>query len=75
MCSSDLPDGQPLEAVARPELLGGVTVLKGKAQSLTRSAPATDVDFEAIPYFAWAHRGKGEMAVWLARTAAVAKPK
>ena len=25
--------------------------------------------FTAIPYYAWANRGKGEMAVWLARTA------
>ena len=24
-------------------------------------------NFLAIPYYAWAHRGKGEMAVWLAR--------
>jgi DUF1680 family protein len=21
--------------------------------------------FTAIPYYAWAHRGKGQMAVWL----------
>ena len=26
------------------------------------------VPFTAIPYYAWAHRGKGEMAVWLPRT-------
>ena len=24
-------------------------------------------EFTAIPYFGWAHRGEGEMAVWLAR--------
>ena len=29
----------------------------------------TDYDFHAIPYFAWANRGDGNMAVWLARTA------
>jgi uncharacterized protein len=27
------------------------------------------IPFTAIPYYAWAHRGKGEMAVWLPRTA------
>lgn len=34
-----------------PDLLKGITVLKGKA-------------FTAIPYYAWANRGKGEMKVW-----------
>src|SRR3989337_1242106 len=24
-------------------------------------------EFTAIPYYAWAHRGPGQMAVWLAR--------
>jgi DUF1680 family protein len=34
-----------------------------------------EITFSAIPYYAWAHRGPGEMAVWLARTAdALAKP-
>ena len=28
----------------------------------------------AIPYATWANRGRGQMAVWLARTDAVAKP-
>jgi len=27
-----------------------------------------------IPYYAWAHRGKGEMAVWLARAESAARP-
>jgi hypothetical protein len=29
----------------------------------------------AIPYYAWANRGPGEMAVWLARSADVARPQ
>lgn len=70
-----LDDKQSLEAVPRKDLLGGVTVLKGTAQSLRKAAEAEQVDFMAIPYFAWAHRGKGEMAVWLARTANAARPK
>ena len=27
----------------------------------------TEQPFKAIPYFAWANRGKGEMAVWFSR--------
>lgn len=49
-----LPDGAKLNAEHRPELLGGVTVIRGDA-------------FTAIPYYAWANRGGGEMTVWLAR--------
>jgi hypothetical protein len=49
-----LPDDSPLTAEFRPDLLHGVTVVKGRG-------------FTAIPYYAWAHRGKGQMAVWLHR--------
>jgi uncharacterized protein len=52
-----LPDDSALTAEFRPDLLNGVTVVKGRG-------------FTAIPYYAWAHRGKGEMAVWLRRQAA-----
>jgi hypothetical protein len=31
-------------------------------------ANTVPIQFTAIPYYAWAHRGKGEMAVWLPRT-------
>ena len=31
-------------------------------------------DFLAIPYYAWAHRGEGEMVVWLPRGESAAKP-
>ena len=43
---------------ARPELLNGVTVIE--VQQATG-------DLTLIPYYAWAHRGIGEMAVWLQR--------
>lgn len=36
----------------RPDMLGGVTVLKAG-------------ELSALPYFAWGHRGAGTMAVWL----------
>lgn len=60
-----------------PDLLRGIGVIKGKAyipwdrNNRTRTAvPGTkyedyaEKDFMAIPYYAWAHRGKSEMAVW-----------
>jgi len=46
-----------------------VTVLKGKAFEVaeTESGQAKRaVEFTAIPYYAWANRGKGQMAVWIA---------
>jgi DUF1680 family protein len=45
----------------RPSLLGGVTVLTGEI----RDTKGTRRRLTAIPYYAWSHRGVGEMAVWL----------
>jgi hypothetical protein len=50
-------DDTGLTAEPRPDLLGGVTVI--------RAAGAQP--FTAIPYYAWANRGAGEMAVWAKR--------
>jgi DUF1680 family protein len=47
-----LPRDETLSAETRNDLLGGVTVIKGK--SLT-----------AVPYFAWDNRAAGEMEVWI----------
>ena len=57
-----LPDSRPLRAEFRPDLLNGVVVIRGEALAAGRKQP-----FLAIPYYAWAHRGPGEMAVWLKR--------
>jgi DUF1680 family protein len=67
-----LPDDAPLEARRRDDLLGGVTVIEGRALGLSpasdgRSVVTKEQDFVAVPYYAWAHRGEGEMAVWLPR--------
>ncbi len=52
--------------------VGGLTELKGKAQYLSRSDNGGwqlgNVDLTLIPYYAWAHRGEGQMAVWLPST-------
>jgi hypothetical protein len=36
---------------------------------------ADERSFQAVPYYAWAHRGDGEMSVWLSRTKAAIKPR
>ncbi|HLH55816.1 MAG TPA: glycoside hydrolase family 127 protein [Verrucomicrobiae bacterium] len=65
-----LPDDAPLKAGFRSDLLNGVVVIEGKALSISRDASGQVVrkarNLQAIPYFAWANRGKGQMAVWLA---------
>ncbi len=74
-----LPDSARLRAEFRPDLLSGVVVLKGKALSLAMDANGqvvkTEQDFTAIPYYAWANRGRGEMIVWIPNNETGAKPR
>lgn len=53
-------------------LPGGVTRLATDAQYLEHDRKgrlqAKDVKLNLIPYYAWAHRGKGNMSVWLPQT-------
>jgi DUF1680 family protein len=53
-----LPETAAFTATAQPTLLGGVTTLTAKVGERT---------ITAVPYFAWANRGRGEMAVWVKR--------
>ncbi|MFO7980675.1 MAG: glycoside hydrolase family 127 protein [Candidatus Aminicenantes bacterium] len=73
-----LSDDVELESEYRPDLLKGVTVVKAQAEALFETpegeASSQNQIFTAIPYYSWAHRGKGEMAVWLARTKGKASP-
>jgi DUF1680 family protein len=65
-----LAENQALKAEWKPGLLKGVEVIEGKvsafrydaAHKLQRSEEA----FTAIPYYAWANRGPGQMEVWMA---------
>ena len=61
-----LPDGAALAVEFRPDLLDGVAVVTGSA--------AAGRPFLAVPYYAWANRGPGQMLVWLPRTPAAVRP-
>ena len=69
-----LPADAPLQSEYRPDLLGGVTVIKAKAASYDFLKGRQEKNFVAIPYYAWAHRGPGEMAVWLAAEESALEP-
>jgi DUF1680 family protein len=71
-----LPDDAKLTVEARPELLNGVCVIKGLAFAYGYDGQGKidkkEQVFAAIPYYAWANRGPGEMIVWLPDTEASA---
>ena len=63
----------------RNDLLKGVQVIKGEAVGYKyaddeASLEKSQQNFTAIPYYAWAHRGKGDMTVWLAREESAVNP-
>jgi DUF1680 family protein len=73
-----LPDEAALTPEFRPDLLGGVTVLRGQASVMdtrgwdgtlyatARSTPLrATIPLTAIPYYAWANREPGPMQVWI----------
>jgi uncharacterized protein len=73
-----LPDSDKLTARFEPGLLGGVTVVKGRALALAYG-PSGEItkkeqEFTAIPYYAWANRGAGQMTVWIPDRESAGKP-
>ena len=56
-----LPREADLRAEHRAGLLGGVTVVRGKALA-DAERPVT---LTAVPCYAWANREKGAMTVWI----------
>ncbi|HBY58784.1 MAG TPA: six-hairpin glycosidase, partial [Solibacterales bacterium] len=73
-----LPASAKLTPEWRADLLNGVMVLRSKAVALSFDAKGavqkTEQEFTAIPYYAWANRGRGQMAVWLPASEEYAKP-
>jgi hypothetical protein len=75
-----LDDTAVLAPQKRDDLFNGVIVLHGMTEALIYGKDGKipikiNQEFTAIPYYAWAHRGQGEMAVWLARDESKAKPR
>lgn len=74
-----LADEPALAIAPRPHMLGGIVAVTGKALALRAddaagSHPrAEPVTLTAIPYYAWQHRGPGEMAVWIPTDPALAR--
>lgn len=64
-----LPDEPTFNVVNKPDMLSGIHLLQTNGQSLFYDADGLlqtkQVEVSLIPYYAWAHRGEGEMAVWL----------
>ncbi len=62
----------------KPELLGSINIIKGKARSTSYKdgiiEAGEEQDFVAIPYYSWANRGSGEMSVWLATVPEKTRP-
>jgi DUF1680 family protein len=73
-----LPDTSSLTAEFQSNLLGGVVTVKGTSTALALDAQGRVTrqtqPFVAIPYYAWANRGRGEMIVWIPRVEDVARP-
>lgn len=64
-----MPQNTTFTIEAKPDLLNGITVLKGSVPAIVIDEKGQNIStinqtFTAIPYYAWANRGKGEMAVW-----------
>lgn len=62
----------------KSDLLYGINQIKTPAQSLSYDdngrLQVKDVNLTLIPYYAWAHRGSGEMAVWLPQDMSATRP-
>jgi len=73
-----LPASARLDAEYRPDLLRGVEVVTGRAVALAYDQHGnvirSEEQFTAIPYYAWANRGRGQMMVWLPENEASARP-
>jgi hypothetical protein len=66
-----LPPDAKLQSEYKSDLLGGIVTISGRGQIRQDGKKVEDIDVVAIPYYAWAHRGKNEMAVWVPKSAEV----
>jgi DUF1680 family protein len=64
-----IPGNATFTTEFKPGLLNGVVVVKSNVPAVVVNRDGNGVstvneEFTAIPYYAWAHRGKGEMMLW-----------
>lgn len=76
--SSVLDDNVQLSHTYLSDKLNGIVQLKAEAKSARRdennNVIIEDKQLTAIPYYAWANRGSGEMTVWIPRTVEFTRP-
>ena len=74
-----LPASPEIETVSKPDLLYGINQLKLDAQSIQLDSKGFlvphKVSLTLIPYYAWAHRGSGDMSVWLPQELSAVRPE
>ncbi len=69
-----LPDQANLASTYNEELLNGVVTISGEATVIKPTADGAGIqtvkqNITAIPYYAWANRGQGQMQIWIPRKA------
>lgn len=66
------------DVITKPELLEGITELVTDGQVLKFDNDgrlvSEDVKLTLIPYYAWAHRGRGNMEVWFPQELSASRP-
>ncbi len=74
-----LNDTTSFHSEFHPELLNGIQMISGQVKALDYDPDNQNLiesvqEIKLVPYYAWAHRGKGAMSVWLADEASAAEP-
>jgi DUF1680 family protein len=76
--SAVMPLKPKFKVEKKPEMLYGLNMIQAEGQLLAYNSEGKievkDIELNMIPYYAWAHRGSGEMSVWLANDLSVIRP-
>jgi DUF1680 family protein len=77
--SALLPDDARFATLYQPQKLNGIVLIQAPALAISRTEDGglseKNQVLTLIPYYAWANRGRGEMAVWIANQKDAVKPK
>ncbi|WP_461637016.1 glycoside hydrolase family 127 protein [Labilibaculum euxinus] len=76
--SAVIPQKPVFTVENKQDLLYGINMIHTDAQVLNYNKQGKievkDVQLNMIPYYAWAHRGSGEMTVWLSNDLSTSRP-